>query len=112
MQLLVIHNPNQRQVIISRTDRVQLITEAQVQEHHQEVIVLQLQVQVPTEAVRHLQVVAAAAAAAITTVVGAAEEAVVVHIPADPAVALPAAAVHVQEVVVHLHPVADNYRKH
>jgi hypothetical protein len=110
VQLRVIHNLNQRQHIISLTDRVQLITEVQVQEHHQEVTAHLLQVQVPTEAVLHQQVVVAAAA--ITAVVGAAEEAVVVHIPVDPAVALQAAAVHVQEEVVHLHPVADNYRKH
>jgi hypothetical protein len=74
-----------------------------------------LQVQEVTEAVRHRQVVVATAA--ITAVVRVAEEAVVVHIPEDPVVALQAAAlqvaaVRVQEVVVHLLPVADNYRKH
>jgi hypothetical protein len=110
-QIRVIHNQNQHQVITRLTDRVQLITEVQAQEHHQEVTVHLLQIQEVTEAVHHRQVVAEAT---ITAVAGAAEEAaVLVHIPGVQVVALqavvhPAAVAvdHVLQVVVRLLQVA------
>ena len=101
---------NQSQLLpITRfTDRVQPITEVPAPVLRQEVPVHLHQVQVITGAVHRR---AAAAAVEVSAQEAAAEEVVAVHIPEVPVVALQAAAVHVQEAVVHLHRGADNYRK-
>lgn len=97
---------NQVLLIISHTDRVQLITGVQVQELLQDRTVHQRQVQEITEAVRRFEAVAAVAEAIAAA--EAAAEAAAVLIPEDQAEVLQEAAGVHQEVVLHL-PVVVNF---
>jgi prophage DNA circulation protein len=111
----VIHSQNQLQITTRFTGRVQHITEVQVPELLPDHTVLRLQVHVVTKAVHQCVAAAVATVAAAAEITAAAEvaaEAAVVHTPEVPAVVHQEEVADVLQEVVHLHPVADNFRKH
>jgi hypothetical protein len=110
----VIHSQNLLQVTTRFTGRVQHITEVRAPDLHQDLTAHLLQVQEVTKAARRCEAAAVVTVAAVAevTAVAAAVEAVEVHTPEAPAVVHQEAVADALREVVHLLPVADNYRKY